>query len=98
MGHYVDMDILRALTSAAEKLGHSKLRLLAFKGNDVFMSLHTRSRKWLCYTILPHPLDVCALRSPCLSSLSPLVALMKDLVCSMTERGMTAVLVHESSE
>ena len=38
-------DILRALTSAAEKLGHSKLRLLAFKGNDVFMSLHTGSRK-----------------------------------------------------
>ena len=40
---------------------------------------------------------VCALRSPCLSSLSPLIALMKDQVRSMTERGMTAVLVHESS-
>ena len=62
MGHYEDMDILCALASAAKKLGYSTFRLVAFKGDDVFNSLHMGNRKGLCYIILPHAFNVFALR------------------------------------
>ena len=88
-------------------LGYSALRPqqeLAVKsfvqGNDVFISLPTGGGKSLCYSILPDVFD--ALRTEVEPSIviivSPLIALMKDQVRSMTERGMTAVFVGDCSK
>ena len=106
MARYEDADIQRALPSAAEKLGYSTLRSqqeLVVKyfvqGNDVFVSLPTGSGKSLCYTILPYVFDI--LRNEVEPSIviivSPLIALMKDQVRSMTERGLKAVFVGDCS-
>ena len=108
MARYEDADIQRALRSTAEKLGYSTLlrsqQELVVKyfvqGNDVFVSLPTGSGKSLCYTILPYVFDI--LRNEVEPSIfiivSPLIALMKDQVRSMTERGLKAVFVGDCSE
>ena len=106
MPRYEDLAIDRALSKAVETLGYSSLRpqqdqaVKAFlRGNDVFVCLPTGSGKSLCYTILPSVYNV--LRDSASSIVvvvSPLIALMKDQVRAMTERGMSAVFVGDCDE
>ena len=97
-----------AVQEATKSLGYMELRphqrrvVESFlNGHDVFVSLPTGSGKSLCYCLLPKAFDV--LRS--ISSVdtqsvvivvSPLIALMKDQVRQMTERGVSAVYVGEA--
>ena len=66
-------------------------------GKDVFVSLPTGFGKSLCYIALPGVFDV--LRSVEKQSMilvvSPLLALMKDQVASITKMGVSAVYVSD---
>ena len=66
-------------------------------GKDVFVCLPTGYGKSLCYTILPCVFDI--LRSVEKKSIvlvvSPLIALMKDQVASITAMGITATYVTD---
>ena len=96
---------VKSLTQrAAEKLGYTKLRPNQEKvveyfvqGRDVFVGLPTGSGKSLCYCILPTVFDM--LRGSNGLSIvvvvSPLIALMKDQVRTMKEKGMSAVYVGD---
>ena len=86
------------MVAATKQLGYPGLcpkQELAVKnflsGRDVFMSLPSGSGKLPCYCILPKVFDI--LRSPTASQssvmvVSPLIALMKDQVWSMVEKGV----------
>ena len=65
---------------------------------DVFVSLPTGSGKSLCYSVLPWTYDRLRNRrkpSSLIIVVSPLVALMKDQVASLTKKGLSAVYVGE---
>ncbi len=66
-------------------------------GNDVFVSLPTGYGKSLCYTLLPLVFDL--LRGVKGKSIvmvvSPLLALMKDQVRSITEKILTQLLIDQ---
>ena len=67
---------------------------------DVFVTLPTGSGKSLCYCILPVVFDA-LLDKTCKSIVlvvSPLIALMKDQVRSMSERGVSAVYVGDIND
>ena len=72
---------------------------------DVFVSLPTGSGKSLCYCILPELFDTLRGNARKGQSIvivvSPLIALMKDQVRAMSERGVSAVyagVVDETTE
>ena len=96
-----------AILSAARKLGYSDLRQKQREavtefvaGKDVFVSLPTGSGKSLCFFILPLLYDI--LRgntSPqCIVLVvSPLIALMKDQVSSLSEKKVESVYITQGS-
>jgi len=99
-----------AVAAATREMGYSKLRANQeavvrhfMSGRDVFVSLPTGSGKSLCYCILPRVFDklrkieTCESRSMAVV-VSPLIALMKDQVMSMTRRDVTAMYVGEVEE
>ena len=98
-------EIERAIVRCASILGYTELRpkqavvVRAFvSGRDVFVSLPTGSGKSLCYSLLPKVFDDLRHRK-CESIaviISPLVALMKDQVRSMTERHVSSVYVGDA--
>ena len=104
---YSNEKIQQAIIMATEALGYSQLRQLQERvvthfllEKDVFVSLPTGSGKSLCYCLLPKAFD--SLRgsnSVATQSIvvvvSPLIALMKDQVRQMTQRGITAVYVGD---
>lgn len=101
-----DQTVLDAIVWAGSQLGYElrarqKEVVLNFvKGRDVFVSLPTGSGKSLCYSVLPWTYDCLRCRSKPSSIIivvSPLVALMKDQVSSLAEKGMSAVYVGEAS-
>ena len=66
-------------------------------GSDVFVSLPTGYGKSQCYTLLPPVFDL--LRGIKEKSIvlvvSPLLALMKDQVASISEKGLSAVFISD---
>ena len=66
-------------------------------GNDVLVSLPTGYGKSLCYTLLPSVFDL--LRGVKEKSnvlvVSPMLALMKDQVASISEKGLSAVFISD---
>ena len=91
-----------AIHRAAESLGYMQLRpnqesvVQNFvQGRDVFVGLPTGSGKSLCYCILPSVFDILrgTNRRSIVVVVSPLIALMKDQVRAMKEKGVTAVYI-----
>ena len=88
-----------AVTVAGQQPGFSQLRekqrlaVVNFMlGNDVFVSLPTGSGKSLCYWVLPKAFDIVNKSSGSLVIvISPLIALMKDQVQVLTEKGINAI-------
>ena len=105
---YSKKRIVQAILDATVTLGYSQLREQQrvvvehfIEGNDVFVSLPTGSGKSLCYCLLPSVFD--SLKGSRLVTtrsivvvVSPLIALMKDQVRQMTQRGVSAVYVGEA--
>ena len=105
---YKDCDIELAVESAAKRLGY-KLRerqrevVVSFvRGRDVFVCMPTGSGKSLCYSVLPWTFDHLKKhpdhpRLPLSQSIvivvSPLIALMKDQVSALNDKGLSAVYV-----
>jgi len=77
---------------ASQRLGYTSVRPMQLQairsfmqGNDVFISLPTGSGKSLCYSVLPYAFDELLNREGSIVVVvSPLIALMKDQVSSMT--------------
>ena len=99
--------IRQALYVGVEKLGYAtvcpqqELAVLKFAaGQDVFVSLPTGSGKSLCYCVLPAVFD--SLRGvkglSIIVVVSPLIALMKDQVRAMMDRGTMAVYVGDCED
>ena len=91
----------------ASSMGYSELRpkqeqvIRHFvRGNDVFVSLPTGSRKSLCYSLLPGVFDEMrrSKERSIVIVVSPLVALMKDQVRAMTERNVQSVFVGDADD
>lgn len=92
------------IQKAALTLGYKQLKdkqeesIIEFaKGRDVFVSLPTGYGKSLCYTILPKVFDLLrnADRKSMMLVVSPLVALMKDQVASITAMGLSAIYISD---
>ena len=98
---YSEAEVLFAVETAAGRLGYQlrqkqREAVLNFvRGRDVFVSLPTGSGKTLCYSILPGTFDILRKnRSPSIVLvISPLVALMKDQVTSLNNKGVTAFYI-----
>ena len=100
--------IKAAVIEATALLGYSDLRPRQaqavenfLQGKDVFISLPTGSGKSLCFFLLPKVFDILRAttsvdRQSIVVIVSPLVALMKDQVLQITERGVSAVYVAEA--
>ena len=98
VSHEADMDLEVIVSSAVAELGYDSVKLeekaalLAFlRGRDVFVSLPTGYGKSLCYAALPAAFDSLR-RSPSQSILvvvSPLIALRKDQVATLSGRGLS---------
>ena len=104
MSKYAKAVVEEALSEALQKLGYASFRSMHqrkaiesfVQGNDVFVCLPTGSGKSLCYCILPAVFDhLHGVRSSIAVVISPLVALMKDQVRAMTEKGVSAVFVGD---
>ena len=88
-----------AKSASALKLGYAQLStkqaevLQAFlSGNDVFVSLPTGSGKSLCYWSFPFTFNILReVESSIVLVVSPLIALMKNQVESLSKRGKTLV-------
>lgn len=105
MQQQISDDTLKAaISTAACTLGYEKLKteqeksIVQFmKGRDVFVSLPTGYGKSLCYIILPSVFD--ELRKLSKKSIvlvvSPLVALMRDQVASITAMGVAATHISD---
>ena len=107
MRRYEISAIQDALTVSLQKLGYSSLRsnyqkraIESFiEGNDVFVCLPTGSGKSLCYCILPAVFDnLNGVNSSIAVVVSPLIALMKDQVRAMNEKGVSAVFVGDCND
>ena len=110
MAVYSKGAIQAAVAEAAKTLGYSELREHQkvvveqfFSRKDVFVSLPTESGKSLCYCLLPKASDILReSKSVDTQSIvivvSPLIALMKDQVRQMTEKGVSALYVGKTDE
>ena len=106
VSHEADMDLEAIVSSAVAELGYDSVKpeqkaaLLAFlRGRDVFVSLPTWYGKSLCYAALPAAFDSLR-RSPSQSIVvvvSPLIALMKDQVATLSGRGLSVGCVTSES-
>ena len=102
--------IQRAISDATVALGYAELRQQQkvvvehfVKGRDVFASLPTGSGKSLCYCVLPRVFDILrgsrAVAAQYIAVVvSPLIALMKDQVRQMVQRGVSAVYVGDADD
>lgn len=108
MAAYRESDVLSAIEAAARRLGY-QLRpkqqeaVVSFvSGRDVFVSLPTGSGKSLIYSVLPWTFDSlrkCSQAESIVLVVSPLIAIMKDQVASLTQKGITAMhIVEEMKE
>ena len=98
---HTDMD--NAIATAAYSLGYvlkpeQRTSIFQFaSGSDEFVSLPTGYGKSLCYTLLPPVFDL--LRGVKEKSIvlvvSPLLALMKNQVASISEKGLSAVFISD---
>ncbi|KAL5489364.1 hypothetical protein EMCRGX_G018451 [Ephydatia muelleri] len=94
------------IARASERLGYSALRPNQYKaiksfleGKDVFVALPTGSGKSLCFAILPFAFDDMYGRVGSIALIvSPLKALMKDQVSSLSSRGLSAAYVNGETE
>ncbi|KAL5487104.1 hypothetical protein EMCRGX_G019664 [Ephydatia muelleri] len=94
------------IARASERLGYSALRPNQYKaiksfleGKDVFVALPTGSGKSLCYAILPFAFDDMYGHVGSIALIvSPLKALMKDQVSSLSSRGLSAAYVIGETE
>ena len=105
ISHEADVDLEAIVSSAVAQLGYDSVKpeqkaaLLAFlRGRDVFVSLPTGHGKSLCYAALPAAFDSLR-RSPSQSIVvvSPLIALMKDQVATLSGRGLSVGCVTSES-
>lgn len=105
----MDSKLKGIVSSAARDLGYDSLKpeqeiaLLSFlRRQDVFVSLPTGYGKSLCYAALPSAFDSMLSRRPGTSiviAVSPLIALMKDQVTTLSARGLAVGCVtRESSD
>ena len=91
------------IVKAAGSLGYTlkpeqKQALLKFVGGqDVFVSLPTGFSKSLCYILLPRIFDLLqGVENKCVVIVvSPLIALMKNQVASITKIGLSATYVSD---
>lgn len=68
-------------------------------GNDVFVALPTGSGKSVCYWILPSLFKILYNKNrSTVLVISPLDALMKDQVCSVSQLGVKAIVASDASE
>ena len=98
---HTDMD--NAIATAAHSLGYvlkpeQRTSIFQFaRGSDVFVSLPTGYGKSLCYTLLPPVFDL--LRGIKEKSIvlvvSPMLALRKDQVASISEKDLSAVFISD---
>ena len=93
-----------AILKAATALGYKELKdkqeesIMEFaKGRDVFVSLPTGYGKSLCYVILPSVFDELwkSDKKSIVLVVSPLIALMKDQVDSITAMGLSAIHISD---
>ena len=99
-------EIESAITATAHDLGYSQLtahqRLVLHKflsGSDVFVSLPTGSGKSLCYWVLPGAFNrLKKTQDSIILVVSPLIALMKDQVASLKDKGIETVYVGEKCD
>ncbi len=107
MARYEESVVQKALFKALQRFGYSSFRSsqqeLAIKhfvqGNDVFVCLPTGSGKSLCYCILPTVFDTLRGTNASIAVVvSPLIALMKDQVRAMSDKGARAVFVGDCLE
>ena len=106
----MDDELKEVVSAAVGALGYDSIKpeqeiaLLSFlRGHDVFVSLPTGYGKSLCYAALPAAFDrLLKKTSPSTSiviAVSPLIALMKDQVASLSARGLAVgCITQESSE
>ena len=106
----MDDELKEVVSAAVGALGYDcikpeqEIALLSFlRGHDVFVSLPTGYGKSLCYAALPAAFDrLLKKTSPSTSiviAVSPLIALMKDQVASLSARGLAVgCITQESSE
>ncbi len=98
---YKESKILSAVESAAQRMGYvlrdKQLEVVVnfVRGRDTFVSLPTGRGKNLCYSVLPWTFDTLkkSHSSSIVIAVNPLIALMKDQVSSLTEKGLSAVYV-----
>ena len=105
----MDSGLKGIVSAAAQALGYTSLKpeqetaLLSFLGGrDVFVSLPTGYGKSLCYAALPAAFDSLLKRRQATSivvAVSPLIALMKDQVATLSARGLAVgCITQESSD
>ena len=106
----MDAELKEIVSAAVGALGYDSIKpeqeiaLLSFlRGHDVFVSLPTGYGKSLCYAALPAAFDKLLKRtSPSMSivvAVSPLIALMKDQVASLSTKGLAVgCITQESSD
>ena len=102
-----DAELQTIASDAVRALGYDALKpkqemaLMSFlRGRDVFVSLPTGYGKSLCYAALPGAFDRLLGRRPSTSivvAVSPLIALMKDQVASMSSKGLAIGCVTQES-
>eukprot|EP00731_Ephydatia_muelleri_P028685 Em0020g329a len=97
----VRKDLDSVIQSASLALGYPQLRSKQYdavksflEGNDVFVVLPTGSGKSLCYSLLPLAFNTLLGReSSIVIVISPLKALMKDQVASLSSKDVVAAYV-----
>ena len=110
MAVYSKRAIQAAVAEAAKTLGYSELRedqkvvvKQFLSRNDVSVNLPTGSGKSLCYCLLPGDSDILRESKSVETQsivivVSPFIALMKDQVRQMTEKGVSTLYFGETDE
>ena len=101
IGAIMDSGLKGIVSAAAQALGYTSLKseqetaLLSFLGGrDVFVSLPTGYGKSLCYAALPATFDSLRQATSIVVTVSPLIALMKDQVATLSARGLAEYRMH----